>query len=354
MLKIHILYEYSADLRPHGSSYIRLLQPLTHPSISKNWKISYSIDYYDTDVDIVIVDRMWRPDVNLTLAGNLIKRIRKRKALFIYSIDDNLLDLEVYRAGFIFPNHEQKMVVRLFAREADAIIVSTSRLKERFSRFNKNIIVIPNALDERLFNTRHRDCRIRSSSRGKKTLGYMGTYTHDNDLMMILLSLREVLRSYRDEWEIEIVGVISEPNILQAFQGLPVRVLDTSGHAEYPHFVLWMQENIFWDLAIAPLEDNVFTRCKSDIKFLDYSMLGIPGIYSQVPAYEGIIKHLETGYLADNNPEAWTESLKLLMTNDTLRQKLARQAQEYVVSNRTLKYCAQNWQNAILSLIEQQ
>src|SRR5262249_13670992 len=137
--------------------------------------------------------------------------------------------------------------------------------------------------------------------------------------------------------------------VMTAFHGLPVHSLNLGDNVEYPNFVRWMKRNIWWDLAIAPLQDNPFTRCKSDIKFLDYSALGIAGVYSRVQPYEQTVRHLETGYLTDNSADAWVEALDQLLSNDSLRHSLADRAREYVLSNRTLKYCAQNWRDAILS-----
>ncbi len=91
----------------------------------------------------------------------------------------------------------------------------------------------------------------------------------------------------------------------------------------YPNFIPWMMKNLSWDVGIAPLEDTIFNRCKSDIKFLDYSALGVPGIYSRVPSYKETIHHLETGYLVENTPSAWTEALAELLTNNELRTQLA-------------------------------
>src|SRR5581483_11858752 len=95
-------------------------------------------------------------------------------------------------------------------------------------------------------------------------------------------------------------------------------------------------------------------RCKSDIKFLDYSVLGIPGIYSRFVPYERTVRHLETGYLASNDTQSWTEAFERLLTDDSLRLNLAEQAREYVLSNRTLKQCAHQWREAILAIANQQ
>jgi glycosyltransferase involved in cell wall biosynthesis len=254
----------------------------------------------------------------------------------------------VYREGRVFPSEEQKMVLRFFAREADAVFVSTDRLRDRLLGLNRNVWVIPNALDERLLP---RDLARPVRPDGPWVLGYMGTYTHDGDLMMVLEALRRALYRHRAMWRMELVGVISDPSLLDLFRGLPVAIRDPSSYSNYTNFMKWICKNIIWDLAIAPLEDTPFNSCKSDIKFLDYSAFGIPGIYSRVPAYEATVRHLETGYLADNTVEAWAEALEVLMADTALRRSIAANARAYLLRYRTLGHCAIAWKEAILRVL---
>jgi glycosyltransferase involved in cell wall biosynthesis len=110
-----------------------------------------------------------------------------------------------------------------------------------------------------------------------------------------------------------------------------------------------MTENVNWDLAIAPLAESPFTLCKSDMKFLDYSALGVAGIYSRVPAYEATVNHLETGYLVENDSNAWEAAIEQLLEDDTLCLTLSTNAEEYVRSNRMLEQTAHCWRDAIIS-----
>ena len=145
-------------------------------------------------------------------------------------------------------------------------------------------------------------------------IGYMGTFTHDDDVRMIAPALRPVLERRRDRIEFQLVGAVGQSATLDAFGDLPVRVVNVDpADMEYPAFVAWMISHMHFDVGIAPLRANDFTRCKSDIKYLDYGALGIPGIFSRGPAYEQTVRHLETGYLADNDPEAWEEGLNRLL-----------------------------------------
>lgn len=348
MLNVHVLYEHGADLRPYCTAHIRLLRPLAYPANSSAFRLSWGTEYKSADV--ILLDRLWKPGFSLQLAGELVERVKRDQSRLIYSVDDNLLDLKTEGPILKGPRAEELAIIRYFAREADGIIVSTDRLRERLTCFNKKIVVVPNALDERLFEERALGLDS-TAGNGHITIGYMGTFTHDADLMMVLQALRATLRKHRDTIEMQFVGGIADPTVIKCFDGLAVRILDVGDHYEYPDFARWMARHVHWDIAIAPLEDNVFNRCKSDIKFLDYGILGLAGIYSDVPPYRETVRHLETGYLAANNVQTWSEAFERLVRDRPLREKLGQNAREYVLADRTLRQCAQNWPAAIMSIV---
>jgi hypothetical protein len=293
------------------------------------------------------LDRLLAPGASLESAQEIVDRARADGACLIYHLDDNLLDLDD-NTPFRKPiDTGQKMMIRYLARRADGVIVSTENLKQRMARFNASIAVVATAIDERLFVSETVAPPPSGDNRGGKTIGYMGTFTHEADIMMVAQALRGVLRSHAGDVALEFVGGFVDPSILDFFQGLPVRVLDAGPHSEYPAFVRWMVDNIKWDIAIAPLTQTRFTRCKSDIKLLDYGALGISGIYSKVEPYEGVVEHLGTGYLATNSVEAWSEAFELLIRDDQLRGQIANKARDYVLSRRCLSRCATLWRDAI-------
>ncbi len=342
-IRVHVLYEHSADLRPHGCSYIRLIQPLTHPQNSDRIDFSWGIEY--TPADVVILERSWKPHISLDQAEQVLEHIRRNGAHFIYSLDDNLLDL-----GHV--TIDKKMAIRFWIREADGVFVSTQNLKQRLRKLNDKIWVIPNALDERLFGGDGHINRKAPSNREKVTIGYMGTYTHDEDLMMVLQALRSVLRRHGEKLEFQLIGGIADPRFLKAFEGLSFRLLPVPEDAvEYPQFVAWMKSNVDWDIAISPLAENELNRCKSDIKFLDYSILGIAGCYSQSPAYQEVVENDRTGYLVDESVMAWEDTLERIIRERGSRIQIARNAQRYVNNNCMLHDRAPEWVDAIFSSV---
>src|SRR5574341_559468 len=108
MLKVHVLYENSGDSIPHGASTVRLLLPLSHPKLVKSIQMTSGISYEGYDADIIIVDRLWNPGININDAEKLVEYAHKNKITLIYSIDDNLLDLRLIEPGNIHPSAQQK------------------------------------------------------------------------------------------------------------------------------------------------------------------------------------------------------------------------------------------------------
>jgi len=346
--KIHIVYEYGIDLRPHASSYIRLIRPLTHPILSENLEVTYSTGVTDQPVEAVIVDRLWRPDITPALADRLVMEVHHKKAHLIYALDDNLLDLPQIRSDWPLAHHLEALAK--FMEQADQIRVPTAALKERLANFNGKIAVIPNALDERLLPIGRWHAGVSLFGERPKVIGFMGTLTHDEDLIMVAPALQELWKRHPKEFIVEIVGVAGNPASLEALAGMPVRLITPPPEEqEYPLFLLWLSSHVDWDIAIAPLVDNPFTRCKSDIKFLDYCAIGAAGIYSNVPAYSSSVRHLDTGWLVENQVDAWVDALEEMLSNSELRVKISENASVYLQTERLLMEKAHLWLKALPS-----
>jgi len=86
---------------------------------------------------------------------------------------------------------------------------------------------------------------------------------------------------------------------------------------------------------LAPLEDNPFNRCKSNVKWLEYSACGVAGIYSDLPPY-ACVKSGETGILVRNTANDWYNALAYLIDNPVKRRQMARNAREEVMAHYTV------------------
>src|SRR5271154_5506452 len=69
-------------------------------------------------------------------------------------------------------------------------------------------------------------------------------------------------------------------------------------------------EALYLDLLVAPLEDNAFNRCKSNLRLLEAGAVGANVIAQDLPTY-----HLDNppvfGYA--NTPDEWTQAIRTFM-----------------------------------------
>lgn len=342
--RVLVLYEYSPVGLPHGSAYIRLLQPLTHPSIAGRFYVTPSPVYYGQEAEIVFVDRLWRPDCTPEMAAQLAADVRRNGGKLVYQIDDDLLALPADAPAA----QTKREIVATFLREADGVIVSTAALRARYASLNAQIRVVGNALDERLVVN---GASLSEMDGERMVLGYMGTLTHDDDLRLLLPALTEVAGSLSVPLELQIVGGVAGAQTLEQLRQLPFPVTQLRPPtSEYPLFLPWFTGNVRWDIALAPLCDTPFNRAKSDIKFLDYAALGAPGIYSNLPVYAESVRQGETGLLAANDTASWVQALRSLIEQPDLRRKLASNARRYLYDERILAVRATDWADALKAI----
>lgn len=340
MKHLHILFEHSGDQLPHGCSMVRLLRPLTYPGLSTPWRVTQGTALpEDATPDIVVVERLWKPETDVQNALDLIRTLRRAGSRIIYTLDDDLLGLNLPPA--------RANAVRMFARFADGVIVSTEPLAGRMRSLNSNVLVVPNQIDDTLFGPP----REPRDAGEVVTMGYMGTLTHLNDLLSILEPLRRALHEQKGKLRLELVGVSENPHVLELFNGLPVELKKADGHVAYDRFVPWVKQNLQWDFALAPLAPSAVNECKSDLKFLDYGALSIPGVFSASTTYSDTVRHNENGLLAANADE-WCSNIKLMAQDADMRRRLALAARDEVYSQRCLKHRAQDWVAAIERCIE--
>lgn len=344
MKRIHVIHEYAVDNQPHSCSYIRLIQPLSHPAVAAGYDVSFGLTMTERPVDAVILERVWMPTgINWQQAEELVWQIRAAGARLIYTLDDNLVDLGIDSPHHGFPSDLDRNVVRWLIREADGVIVSTQALAERFAALNPAIAVVPNQLDERLFPA----TLPARPERDKLVIGYMGTFSHQADFAMVLEALRAVLHDYPGRARFEFIGVTTNPVIFELLRGYDFDALNCGEAFHYPDFIGWAGKRLDWDIGIAPLRDDRFNRYKSEIKYLDYGLLGIPGVYSDMPIYREHVRDGETGLLVKPDAGDWYEALKRLIEDRELRGRIRRDAFEEVRTKRTWQYRAADWQTAL-------
>jgi len=239
----------------------------------------------------------------------------------IYDLDDLLVEIpdgHSHRADYA-----GEMLTMLYAiLDADMVTASSTNLQAYLSELNPNTRLVENYLNDSLWEMK--EPGLKPDKDKSVSIGYMGGQTHQADLEYIKYALLNVFEKFPEKVKFKFWGTQPPKELFD----LPSTEFDPINLEAYAQFASHFSHQEC-DIFIAPLADNEFNRAKSCIKFLEYSALGVPGVYSKLPPYESIIEQGKNGFLAEN-PEDWEEYLSTFIDNPSLRTQIGEAAQQTV------------------------
>lgn len=107
-----------------------------------------------------------------------------------------------------------------------------------------------------------------------------------------------------------------------------------------------------YDIGLSPLISDEFTKCKYFNKFIEYSMAGIVGLYSNTEPYTYVVKDGENGFLVNDDPDDWYEALCKVIDDALLRNRCVRSAQQLLLTSFTAEAIAEKQKNGIPELTQ--
>jgi len=109
--------------------------------------------------------------------------------------------------------------------------------------------------------------------------------------------------------------------------------------------------------AITPLganedeESAAFNACKNPFKYINYSVAGIPGIYSSAKIYRDCVEHGRTGLLVENTFEAWLDAMEMFLADPGFRTRVRLAAFQHVMQDYHVKSGADILSDLISDLV---
>lgn len=235
--------------------------------------------------------------------------------------DDNIHRIE----------HEKTNAVEVIAKTmqiADGVTTTTHNLAYELRKYNKNVCVLPNYLDLERWN-------LPKLTNDSKTIriGWAGSATHLEDIRMIEQPIKRVLSEFPNTQLI----IVGDPRIADLFKGYNVEFMLGVEFAAWPERL----NTLRIDIGLAPLRDTLFNQCKSNIKWLEYSVAKIPGIFSPTVYY---MRHFEPnlGFIARSEND-WYTQLKTLVTSKVLRDDMAHASHTMAVARYSLEKHIDDW-----------
>lgn len=285
----------------------------------------------------------------------ILKEAKRLGIRTLWEVDDLVFD----PAGYLTNNNlnsinagERKGLLagmKLY-REAlllcDESIGSTQALAKVMTETNgRKCYVVENALDQETIELAYqirksRDGRVEVPDKMITIVYGSGTKTHDIDFLSASEAIFSVL-SKRTNVKLRIIG---ELNIDKKFDIFSSRI----ERAPFSTFAQYLRMIAEADIAIAPLERTIFNDAKSNIKYLEASILGIPSICSPADAFRTAIVDGENGYLAIDTEE-WEQKLIALVDSADLRLSMGTYAFDSVVQAYSTHRIAKEQLSAILA-----
>lgn len=241
-------------------------------------------------------------------------------AKFVLDLDDDIEHINLDHPDYDELEKRHDMRMRM-VKMADHIVVSTEPIRDTIEKYNPYITVIPNSIDPKIWKVKRKKRKD-----GKIRIVWISSGSHFADMPLINPVIDDILEEY-DNVEFHFAGMTWDEEKTEKYH----HHIGTLGYKDFPQFFADLDP----DICIAPLKDNQFNNCKSNIKWLEASMLGVPTVASDVIPYRSI-DHGKTGYLS-STPGQMTKYLKWLIDDPVKRKKIGQAAKKEVLKNWTIE-----------------
>lgn len=280
----------------------------------------------------------FRCPVTDTIQEFIAKAKSQNKVIF-YDIDDLVFDkkytqsikhlkslnkeeLDIYYDGVKRMGETLKL--------CDYAITTTPTLANELKKYVKDVFINRNVASEKMAELSIRALKNCNKDDSKVIIGYLsGSITHNADFELILPTLKKIMKKHENVY-LKVVGLLDIPEELKPFSNRIIR----------EPFVSWkkLPEIIAsLDINLAPLEDSLFNRAKSENKWVEAALCKVPTVASNVGAFQEMIIDQEDGFLCKTENE-WFKTLEQLITDIDFRRKVGEEAYSKVIKNNITTY----------------
>jgi glycosyltransferase involved in cell wall biosynthesis len=248
-----------------------------------------------------------------------LKRFKKLGAKIIYDFDDAVMFASSRHAS---PNSPVRMKQFInMVKDSDAVIAGNPYLKNQAELYNNRIWIIPTSIDISKYALKN----YTLSPTRITTIGWIGGAKS----LVFLKELLPVLEKLSERCRFQL-KIVSDEFI----KSDKIKIIEKS----------WKEtdeasDTLSFDIGLAPLPDDPWSRGKCATKLLQYMASGIPAIASPVGVHTEIIKEGVNGFLAKDASE-WQEKLQILINDFNLRKTLGTAARKTVEENYSVQVSA--------------
>lgn len=272
------------------------------------------------------------------LGTSLFERtVRALAPKLVFDVEDNVI-AHVGRVDNDHPNPLLQILrgpgkYRYLIREADHVITSSPSLNDGCLALNRNkaCTYISSSIDADRFAPVNR-----YSNEVRLTIGWTGTFSSRPYLDLLRPVLQQLAKER--EFRLRVIG-----NFDYEVPGVDLEVVRWSAKAEVEQL-----QKI--DIGVYPLPFDDWVGGKSGLKAIQYMMLGLPCVATDVGTTPLIIRDDDNGLLVRTQDE-WLEALRRLLDDPDLRRRLGEQARRDAVANYSVRAVAADYRRVLASVM---
>lgn len=273
---------------------------------------------------------------------------------------------------------------------SDYVTTTTNVFAKHISKYNKNVLVMPNGLDMSNPMWEDEDTRINDRVR----ISWIGGSSHHHDLMLLKPSMKLLHNdeSLRGKYQIVMCGydirghvtvvnpdgsqytrkIAPEETIWNKFE--EIFTDDYNTNIISPEYKKWLKRcknetypggNVleepyvrrwtlpltqygkhynYCDVCLAPLADHTFNEVKSELKIIEAGMKKKVLIAQDYGIYKELLKNNDTGILISKpmNEKGWYTHIKRVIEDKDFREKLATNLHNFVKERYSLEHLTED------------
>ncbi len=300
------------------------------------------------DADIIVFHR---PNDDRSL--DVAKKLKSAGKKIVMDNDDTYKETDTRKFKDLLSQVDHW--VDEFGKFCDLITCSTEFLRQEYLKLNPNVVVLPNCIDPDQWPE-----EPQRNEGDKVRIGFVGSVAMNGDF---------------EPMKDTLLALTKRDDVTVVLFALPPKRSDTQLAQKYykEDYEFWESIRVEWqpfveiadyadtlddlklDIMVIPRREDYFNKCKSNLKFLEASMLEIPiisqGFSDGNSPYEVNPKDAKHMVIIKDNSK-WAEEIEKLVKDKQLRLNMGKSAKSYVLENYNINKHIWRWEQAYKELFK--
>lgn len=277
----------------------------------------------------------------------VIDRLKKSGVRIVYDIDDNIFEIPEDNPAAAIVGNDQKQAAASIMEICDIITTTNEFLANKIKSFGVKtpIHIIPNSLD---VLDGWPEIENIGSPDNRRRIFWQGSSSHAKDWSLCITAIDRIMKKYPDV-VLSIFGYF--PEKVNTFLRDKNKPWWNKGRIEYANFTdtetyFSIIKHIRAECGVIPLIGSDFSACKSNIKWMEYALVGVPSVASNVVPYNNTIEHGKDGYLC-NTEDEWFNCIEKCLVSKAGRTEMIKSAREKIYGTLDINKNISLWEDIL-------